>query len=167
MLSPASPDKQGPPDVVRGGSAHSAVIAALHAQCFDEAWDAASIAHMLSTPGTFALIAQGEKQPLGFILFRVAGGEGEMLALGVAPLARGHGVAGCVLDAAIQEAASRGAKALFLEVAADNAAARGLYRSRGFCRVGRRPHYYGSRGDGASADALILRRDLSDERPES
>src|SRR5690606_25549997 len=34
--------------------AGTAALAALHAQCFPDAWDAAAIAALLATPGTFA-----------------------------------------------------------------------------------------------------------------
>ncbi len=162
MVTSRSPRRvQNRQEVVRCGVTHAAVIAALHARCFDDAWDTASVAGMLSTPGTLGLIAQSEKVPLGFILFRVAGGEGEILSLGVIPSARGHGAAGCLLDAALQEAVARGAETLFLEVAADNLAASRLYLSRGFREVGRRPRYYRRGSDGTAADALILRGNLS------
>ncbi|WP_431272740.1 hypothetical protein [Dankookia sp. P2] len=44
---------------------------------------------------------------------------------------------------------------MFLEVAAGNAAARGLYQGLGFAEVSRRRRYY---PDGS--DALVMRRDL-------
>ena len=51
-----------------------------------------------------------------------------------------------------------GAKSLFLEVGADNTAARSLYSQTGFAEVGRRPAYY-ARHEGF-ADALVLRLTL-------
>jgi ribosomal-protein-alanine N-acetyltransferase len=44
---------------------------------------------------------------------------------------------------------------MFLEVAADNAAARSLYAAAEFVEVGRRRRYYAG-----GADALVLRRKL-------
>ena len=52
-----------------------------------------------------------------------------------------------------------GARRVFLEVAEDNRAARGLYSAYGFAGVGRRAGYYGGTAD-TRADALILARDL-------
>jgi len=57
--------------------------------------------------------------------------------------------------AAIGRATSLGAAVMYLEVAAGNAAALGLYKSLGFAPAGRRAKYY-SNGD----DAVILRHRL-------
>ena len=56
-------------------------------------------------------------------------------------------------------AAETRAEAMFLEVAADNAPAIGLYQSAGFARVGLRKGYY-PHPDGAK-DALVMRRALN------
>jgi [ribosomal protein S18]-alanine N-acetyltransferase len=50
----------------------------------------------------------------------------------------------------------RGARALFLEVGVDNAAACALYRQLGFGERGRRHGYY-ARREAPAQDALILR----------
>ena len=50
-----------------------------------------------------------------------------------------------------------GAEAMFLEVAADNAAALALYRGAGFTQAGLRRGYYAPAG----TDAFVLRRDLN------
>jgi [ribosomal protein S18]-alanine N-acetyltransferase len=145
--------------IVDAGALHVPVIAALHEQCFDEAWSAESITGLLAMPGTFGLIALGSVGPVGFILCRVAGDECEVLALGVIPADRRTGVAGAILDAALANASGRGARRVFLEVAEDNRAALGLYSVHGFAHVGRRAGYYGGAA-GTKGDALILSRDL-------
>jgi len=61
---------------------------------------------------------------------------------------------------ALAAAAAGGAKAVFLEVAADNAAALALYQEAGFETVGVRRGYYPRPGGGA-ADALNLRLALN------
>jgi ribosomal-protein-alanine N-acetyltransferase len=145
--------------IVDAGALHVPVIAALHEQCFDEAWSAESITGLLAMLGTFGLIALGSVGPVGFILCRVAGDECEVLALGVIPADRRTGVAGAILDAALANASGRGARRVFLEVAEDNRAALGLYSAHGFAHVGRRAGYYGGAA-GTKGDALILSRDL-------
>jgi ribosomal-protein-alanine N-acetyltransferase len=134
-------------------TADAAALAALHAAAFPlaEAWGADAIALMLELPGTYGIWSPGE----GFVLARAAGGESEILTLAVLPAARRRGLGGALMAAALAGAVLRGAAAMFLEVAAGNAAARGLYHGLGFAEVGRRRRYY---PDGS--DALVLRRDL-------
>jgi ribosomal-protein-alanine N-acetyltransferase len=131
----------------------AAALAGLHAAAFPpaEAWGPDAIALMLEMPGAYGLWRPGA----GFVLARAAGGEAEILTLAVAPAARRQGLGTALMGGALAGAASRGAEAMFLEVAAENAAALALYRGLGFAEVGRRRRYY---ADGA--DALVLRRDL-------
>jgi [ribosomal protein S18]-alanine N-acetyltransferase len=146
--------------IVDAEALHVPVIAALHEQCFEEAWSAESIAGLLAMPGAFGLIALGSAGPAGFILCRVAGDECEVLALGVLPADRRTGVAGAILDAALANASGRGARRVFLEVAEDNRAARGLYSAHGFAGVGRRAGYYDGAA-GTDGDALVLSKLLN------
>ncbi len=134
-------------------------VAALHAACFDDAWSPAAIAAVLAMPGSFGLLYSTCEELSGFLLARVAADEAEILSLGVpAPWRRG-GIARMLVAAATEHAVERGAQRLFLEVAADNSAARALYLRLGFQQVGRRPGYY-QRGGGA-IDALVLARRLA------
>jgi len=121
-------------------------MAAIHAVAFpDETWDAASFRTLLSQPGVCGLIDPRG----GFLLLRVAADEAEILTIGVAETRRGIGTD--LMQAAIGRAKSLGAAVVFLEVAAANAAALGLYKSLGFAPAGRRAKYYAN-GD----DAVIL-----------
>jgi ribosomal-protein-alanine N-acetyltransferase len=135
------------------GLEHVAVLVAIHSAAFpaDSAWSAAVLAGQLERPGCFALLAGTD----GMVLARVAADEAEILTIAVAPRARRRGVGGGLLAAAMQRAAAAGARAMFLEVAATNTAARSLYERAGFLRVGRRARYYPGGGD-----ALVLRADL-------
>jgi [ribosomal protein S18]-alanine N-acetyltransferase len=138
------------------GAPFAPVIAALQNACFpDDPWSAGSIAGMMGTPGVFALLTEHDGVPTGFILMRAAAEDGEVLALGVDPALRRSGLGSRLLAAGIAEAGTRGATAVFLEVAEDNGAARALYHAHGLVQIGRRPSYY-RRGDGRVA-ALVLR----------
>jgi len=140
---------------------HAPVIAALHGRCFAPAWGLAAVEEVLAMPGAFGFIAveaAAAAGPCGFVLCRAAAGECEILSLGVVGGARRRGVAGRLLDAALAAAAERGARDVFLEVAADNAAAEALYRRAGFSPAGRRRNYY--RRDEEAIDAVILKRKL-------
>jgi ribosomal-protein-alanine N-acetyltransferase len=140
--------------IVPAGLLHAAALAAIHAAAFPpaERWDAALIARLLAIPGHFAFIDPDG----GMVLARVAADEAEILTFGVVPAARRRGLGRALLDSASVEAARRGAGEMFLEVAADNAAALALYAAAGFVAVGRRYRYY---TDGS--DALLLCRALS------
>jgi ribosomal-protein-alanine N-acetyltransferase len=130
----------------------AALLTQLHAHCFDEAWDEANFAAFLRDPYTFALIANDSQ---AFILVRAAADESEILSLGAHPVSRRSGLARTLIGAAGTEVYRRGARRMFLEVAADNEAALVLYGQAGFASVGRRPAYY-IRAEGRTADAVIL-----------
>ena len=141
------------------GAEAADALAAAHALAFDHGWSARDIADILASPGAFALAVRLDDTPRAFILCRAIAGEAEVLTLAVDPLLRRQGVARALLTAAIGEAEAAGADVLFLEVAADNEAALGLYAGAGFVRVGARRGYY-RRADGA-IDAIAMRRDLN------
>ncbi len=86
--------------------------------------------------------------------------EAEILSVAVARAARGRGLARRLLMLHLGRLAGLGVRTVFLEVDAHNAPALGLYRRAGFREVARRPNYYAS-DTKASADALVLRRDLA------
>ncbi|WGM46102.1 [Ribosomal protein S18]-alanine N-acetyltransferase [Brevundimonas sp. NIBR10] len=124
-------------------------LAAVHAEAFDHPWDEAAIADLLGQAGVFGIAATG-----GFILCRVVLDEAEILTLAVRPDARRRGLARRLVEAGGAMARSAGAERLFLEVAEDNVAARGLYADAGFVETGRRRAYYETAQ--GRTDALIL-----------
>ncbi len=135
--------------------ADAGLLARLHAAAFDRPWSAMDIHQLLSAGASGAVAGEA-----GFILWRTAGGEAEILTVAVDPALRrvGHGRA--LVAEAVRRAAGEGAQALFLEVAQDNVAAIALYESAGFAAAGRRKAYY-PRPGAAAVDALILRRALN------
>jgi ribosomal-protein-alanine N-acetyltransferase len=102
----------------------------------------------------------GTEPPRGFILGRALAGEAEILTLAVAPTHRRRGLGRALLEAAMGVCGTLGAETMFLEVAADNAAAIALYEAAGFAPAGRRKAYYARPGR-AAVDALVLRRELN------
>jgi ribosomal-protein-alanine N-acetyltransferase len=140
-------------------------LEAVHARAFDASWTADDIERLMRILGGFALIGEDDAgAPVGFILARTMAEEAEIMTLAVAPWARRQGVGRALVDAAAAEAARRGARAMFLEVAADNGAALGLYQALRFERAGLRKAYY-ARPGAPAADALVLRRTLNRPSP--
>ncbi|NNG05770.1 MAG: GNAT family N-acetyltransferase, partial [Inquilinus sp.] len=147
------------------GPLEAPLLAALNAACFvdtgEPPWNERAFADLLAAPGVEAWLslAEGTTEPVaGFGLIRVAGGEAEILSIGVLPENRRQGHGAVLLNAAVGAAARAGATALFLEVAEDNLPAVMLYTAGGFAAVGRRRRYY-RRVDGA-VDAILMRRTL-------
>jgi len=130
-----------------------------------EAWNESQLASAMIMQGCFARRAVDERgDTIGFTLCRavsfsaseVCGGEAELLLIGVAPVARGHGLGRALLAQAKLDSRHRGMSEMFLEVRESNSAAFGLYRSSGFNEVGRRKGYYvGS--NGTRHDAITMR----------
>jgi ribosomal-protein-alanine N-acetyltransferase len=137
------------------------IVARIHASCFDEAWDAATIRKVLAMPGAFGLAARADPTGdiAGFALARVVADECELLSLGVTPNRRGRGIGGGLLDTTVVRAYALDAAKFHLEVAEDNADALRLYEARGLVSVGRRPEYYRLR-NGQRTAALTMRCDL-------
>lgn len=130
-------------------------MAALYASAFIESrtWDADEIADLIAGPGGF-LVAR----PGGFAIGRAVAGEAELVTIVVGPATQRKGTGRALLTAFEGEARARGATTAFLEVAADNAAALGLYRSAGWEETGQRAKYY-ARTSGA-VDALTMAKPL-------
>ncbi len=137
------------------------IVARIHASCFDEAWDAATLRKVLAMPGAFGLAARADPAGdiAGFALARVVTDECELLSLGVVPNRRGSGIGGGLLDATVVRACALDAAKFYLEVAEDNTDALRLYEARGLVSVGRRPEYYRLR-NGQRTAALTMRCDL-------
>lgn len=139
----------------------AAVLAAVHAACFPDAWSAEAFESLLASPGCFALAAHeaagsDDVPVLAMILARVAGDDCEIITIGVRPQVRRLGLAILLLEHAAARAIGLGASRQVLEVGVENGPALRLYARLGFAECGRRPGYYGGAGD----DAVVLARDL-------
>jgi [ribosomal protein S18]-alanine N-acetyltransferase len=131
----------------------AATMARIHAAAYrlDRPWTRAEFSALLDSPHVTAL---GDDR--AFILARIIADEAEVLTIATDPDHRRHGLARALLARFHAAAQAKGAVTAFLEVAADNAPALGLYLSAGYVQAGLRRAYY-DRADGPAADALILR----------
>ena len=95
-----------------------------------------------------------------FSLFRVIADEAELLTIATHPDAQRQGRALACMSLWHDQARALGAAQAFLDVAADNHPAIALYTDCGYVQSGIRTGYY-PRPDGASCDAILMSRDLS------
>lgn len=124
-------------------------LAKLHQTCFPhKPWGADDFAD-LQKSGCEIIASQN-----GFIVWHATLDEAEIITIGVHPDARRSGIAAAMLGIMVADLKKRGVKHIFLEVAADNVAARALYEQDGFVQIGVRPKYY----DGI--DAIMMRKDI-------
>lgn len=145
--------------IIEASAAHAAVIAALHAASFEEAWPAPEIARLMAMPGAIALMALGdggEDSPQGFLIARRAADEAEILSIATLPQARRRRIASALIRALLARLALCEVASLHIEVAAGNAAALAFYGRLGFESVGRRKGYY-AHVDGRREDAVLMR----------
>ncbi len=144
------------------GPERSAECALVHAASFAFPWDETDFEQLLVRPEIVAdgAIETSDGGLSGFIVSRCARDEAEILTIAVSPARRRCGVGKVLLTMHLAGLWARGVTRLFLEVDADNAAARSLYAASGFRRVAERKSYY--RREGAEpASALVMRLDLA------
>jgi ribosomal-protein-alanine N-acetyltransferase len=129
----------------------AAALARLHALAFDDgAWSRRAFADMLANKTCVAL---GHDD--GFVMLQHIPDGVEILTLAVHPDKRRRGLARQLMAhmmALIKPAT------IWLEVGADNGAARALYAGLGFVAVGRRSKYY-KRAGNLPVDAVLMRLD--------
>ena len=103
--------------------------------------------------GLYLVLEEGDNLS-GHIGLKLISGEAHVVTLAVRPEWRRRGFARALIEAALGDPVSAGARYLHLEVRPSNVAARVLYRSLGFDETGVRRRYYGDE------DALLMTLDL-------
>ena len=141
------------------GPAGAKLLAEIHGESFYTQWNETAFRELLNSPGTNAIFISSQNNPTGFVLFRKAADEGEIITLCTRPALRQRGHAKALVQHMEGLLKSDGVKSLFIEVAVSNHAALALYASCGFKNAGTRKNYY-ERGDGTREDALIMRKGL-------
>lgn len=131
------------------GAADAPEIAAVDAVSDPHPWTADEFATSLALPTTLAWVVDG----VGHVVVSAVAGEGEVLRLAVHPDRRRQGWARRLMSAATQGWRGAGVDRAFLEVRADNVAARALYDGLGWQVTGTRRRYY---DDGADAVTMQL-----------
>jgi ribosomal-protein-alanine N-acetyltransferase len=136
----------------------------IHSDAFRRGWSDAEFESMLVQPGVHALLAHyrnrvGRQTPAGFILYRLAADEAEILSVAVKQENRRRGIGRRLIEEALRHAYREGASGIHLEVEDSNHAAIALYRGVEFRESGRREGYY-VQGRETPAGALVMLRQL-------
>ena len=142
------------------GREHAKALAELHKKCFAKGWSHLEFESFFERAGVFAAVANHAQQgAVGFVLCWIIEDQCDLLSMGVLEDFRRDGVGVMLLNYALDNAASLGAKALVLEVNIHNTAAIALYESHGFEQFSIRKDYYSNK-DGTRADAICMRKML-------
>ena len=130
-------------------------VAALEKVCFSEPWSERSIAHELTNPLSYWLVAVEGDRLAGYVGSQSVLDEADMMNIAVEPAYRRQGIAEGLVERLVSHLALTQVRCLTLEVRASNEPAKALYEKLGFIQVGRRPNYYRN----PKEDALILRKE--------
>jgi len=136
---------------------HIEAVLPIEADLFGaERWTAGMFWNELANGHHYLVALDGAVEVVGYAgLAVVAPGEAWVQNIAVRRDAQRGGVGRALLEALLAHAAERDARAVLLEVAADNAPAQKLYAAYGFEPVGVRRGYY----QPSNTDALVMRRD--------
>ena len=112
----------------------------------------------LASPLGLYLVLEVNGAISGYIGLKLISDEAHVMTIAVCPEHRRRGFARVLLEAALADPASAGARRVHLEVRPSNAPAISLYERLGFSVTGRRRRYYGDE------DALLMTLDLDPGR---
>lgn len=135
-----------------------AIMAIENASFPTDAWSSESMAAELNTDYSHYIVDEDGGSVIGYAGLRAIRGsaDADIQTIALTDARRGEGRGRTMLRTLLAEAVDRGARAVFLEVRADNPSAEGLYVSEGFEEIGRRPGYYQPDG----VDAIVMKVDL-------
>lgn len=129
------------------------VLWKIEIECFGvEAFTKEQIAYLLKSPVGVSIVALIDREIVGFILSLIYEFNeikvGHIFTIDVLVEHRRKGVASRLLGGLEGSLIEKDVGTCFLEVRADNVAARGLYRKHGYTEVERLKDYYGNGVDG-------------------
>jgi [ribosomal protein S18]-alanine N-acetyltransferase len=124
----------------------------------EDAWSEGTYREELTSGNRHYVVAEDAGRIAGWAGLAAAGGQSDVLTIGVRPELQGRGIGARLLRALLEEAVARGCVEVFLDVRADNERAHSLYERFGFAQVGVRRRYYQPSG----VDAIVMARKLED-----
>jgi [ribosomal protein S18]-alanine N-acetyltransferase len=151
--APLGASRSGP---VLLGVGDAPALSALVSGALGASWSEGSLRDELARPGAFALgVRDASEALLGAIVGWTIAGDLEINVVVVRDDARGRGLGGSLVSAALEHGRTASAERAFLELRASNEVARRVYLRAGFEISGRRRAYY---QDGE--DAITMWRTL-------
>ncbi|MBP9753063.1 MAG: ribosomal protein S18-alanine N-acetyltransferase [Proteobacteria bacterium] len=128
-------------------------LAKIHTSSFLDSWDQDTFDAFLTSFGTAGLYLAENDHIVGFILYRQAFSDAEILTFCVLPDLQNKGVGGGLIEAMLLKLTKPGK--CFLEVSDKNESAVYLYKKFGFEIVHTRQNYYGE-----GLDAYMMMKEV-------
>lgn len=117
-------------------------VSKIEERCFSDPWSLEAVREGLESSLDTWLVLKEKEGILGYCVFRIIAGEGELLRIAVLPEFQGRGLSKKLMDQMVEYSRKKKAETMFLEVRESNEKARNLYRSYGFSEKGIRKEYY-------------------------
>ena len=126
-----------------------------------DGWSAGALAGELAQPAARLFVAEvcsgaAPQKIAALAVFQLVCEEANLYTISTAPAFRRQGAARALLQYAFAQLAAQGAQTVFLEVRAQNNAARALYTALGFVETGTRRGFYTKPTD----DAVLMQRTI-------
>jgi [ribosomal protein S18]-alanine N-acetyltransferase len=121
----------------------------IEVQCFPTPWHESAYLTELSNRSAYYVVARVEGLVVGYAGLWIIMDESHITTIGVDPIYRGKKIGEQLLLAMIDEAMSRGAHRVTLEVRERNMVAQNLYRKYGFAPAAIRRGYYTDNNENA------------------
>ena len=128
--------------IERMTEAHLDAVAELERECFVHPWSRESLKETLRSGDSLFYIAELDGRVIGYIGMSFVLDEGYIYNVAVEKSSRKKGAGSALIQTLVNYGKKNGFAFLTLEVRESNTAARSLYSSFGFIKVGERKNYY-------------------------
>ncbi len=135
--------------IERMTEAHLDAVAELERECFAHPWSRESLKETLRSGDSLFYIAELDGRVIGYIGMSFVLDEGYIYNVAVEKSSRKKGAGSALIQTLVNYGKKNGFAFLTLEVRESNTAARSLYSSFGFIKVGERKKYYSDPVDNA------------------
>lgn len=128
------------------------LVCGIEKACFSDPWSLKALEEGAQNRFDTFLVLEEEGTVLGYLMFRILAGEGELLRIAVWPQCQGRGYGRKLMGGLEEYCRAKGVMAVSLEVREGNKNARNLYKSYGFKEECVRKDYYKN----PTEDAVIM-----------